>query len=400
MKERNKFSMNSLLTALARKSAYKKGTNPQNAMIIPPASPGSLGDAAMISVACGQLKERHPHVALVYGGEWPLDTQADHHFSGERYFYKGSGLHKARLIYKLFEFEHVCFIGADVIDGAYNPKSVCRRLSIISEAARLGKSARILGSSYNKVPELTTREKLRSLPQEVVVCARDPVSKKRMEEELNRPIRLTADLAFLLDGRPEEPDVEAAKCWISERRKRGDQIIAVNANYLHLRKNPRFTIALTELMQRFLLAGFSIVLIPHDIRSARPDAQILKDCAEALSSDLRSNVYMMPPRSPGAIKSVLSYVDLLVSGRMHAAILAMSNGTPAFSFGYQDKFEGLYGMFELPTQEFLSVPENLIASPERIFEQIIESVNQAGEFKSVILKKLPSVIDLAKENFQ
>ncbi len=372
----------------------------QRALIIPPTVPGSLGDSAMISATAGVLRDKgFWQVDLMSGKTWDLDEKIDRRIKSERYFYKRSPLQHALLVSCLPGYAEFYMIGADVIDGSYNLKSITGRLALFSEAARLGRKATLLGSSFSKKAQEPTRKILREMPDNVTICARDPYSKQRMEEMLNRPIRQVADLAFLVAPRPGWPSAISATAWIHERRKAGDQVIGLNANFLHAERNKDIPAALQVLVKKLLEHNISLLLVPHDTRSSKPDEAVLLDAVSAVEEKDRARLYLLPPESPGAVRAVLAELDMLVTGRMHAAILAMSGGTPTFSFAYQDKFEGLLQLFDLEHQELLSSPEELATDPKHVADRVLSLLNDKERLGEHIGQHLPGVIDLAKRNF-
>jgi polysaccharide pyruvyl transferase WcaK-like protein len=378
----------------------KEGTSERSALIIPPAVPGSLGDAAMISASTRSLRDAGmKKVDLLYGNQWELDEHIDKRIAAERFFYKQSTLQQMLLIARLPEYEEFYFIGADVIDGAYNPNSVCARLSLLAEAAKLGKKATLLGASYNMHPEAKTKNALRNLPDSVTICARDPVSKLRMEEALDRPIRQVADLAFLLQPRAEHSATLSAKNWIKSRHAAGDQVIGLNANYLHAEKDPEIIRALKLFVKSILRHSISIVLIPHDTRSQMPDEKLLQLAIADVAEKDRERIYALPPVSPGVVRAVVTELDFLVTGRMHTAILALSGTTPTFCFAYQDKFEGLLQHFNLVDAGLLSSPKELSGHPEAVADKFLQLLPEQAVMRAKISEYLPSVIALAKQNF-
>lgn len=372
----------------------------QRALIIPPAIPGSLGDAAMISASSTFLRKTGvSNVDLLYGKDWPLDEKIDRRISGERFFYRQSRLQQALLVAQLPRYEACYFIGADVIDGAYNPRSVNARISLLAEAARMGKKATLLGASYNTHPEITTQNSLRNLPPSVTICARDPVSRARMESILDRPVRQVADLAFLLPPRTEHPAVQHAMDWIELRKTAGDQVIGFNANYLHAEKDSNIPAALKIFVQQLLRQPLSIVLIPHDTRSKRPDQKLLEDAVASLSPAERERVYMLPPVSPGVVRAVTPALDMLATGRMHTAILALSGGTAPFNFAYQDKFEGLLQFFGLESSGLLSAPKELATDPVMVAKKFLGALKEKEAYEQCIQDSLPDVLKLSRSNF-
>lgn len=372
----------------------------QRALIIPPAIPGSLGDAAMISASSTFLRTAGvPNVDLLYGKTWDLDEKINRRISGERFFYRQSRLQQALLVAQLPTYEACYFIGADVIDGAYNPRSVNARISLLAEAARLGKKATLLGASYNTHPETTTRDSLRNLPASVTICARDPVSRARMESALERPVRQVADLAFLLPPRADHPAAQAAITWIEARKRAGDQVVGVNANYLHAEKDAAIPGAIKIFIETLLRQSLSIVLIPHDTRSKRPDQTLLEEATAGLPASDRERVYMLPPVSPGVVRAVMPSLDMLATGRMHTAILGLSGGTAPFNFAYQDKFEGLLQFFKLESSGLLSTPKELAANPVAVAEKFLEVLTGKETYQQHIQQHLPDVLSLSRANF-
>lgn len=372
----------------------------RKALVIPPAVPGSLGDAAMIAASSRSLRAQGVEaVDLLYGQDWELDEKVDRHVAGERFFYRQSPLQLALLVSRLGDYSEIYFVGADVIDGAYNPISVNGRLFLLAEAARTGKKATILGASYNRNPEETTRRTLRSLPAAVTVCARDPLSRTRMEKALDRPVRQVADLAFLLAPRDEHPEAREAIAWIEARRAAGDQVIGLNANYIHAEKDPALPQALQRLVAELLRRELSILLIPHDTRSQRPDRKLLEEAVAATGADEKARIRMLPPVSPGVVRAVTPKLDLLATGRMHAAILGLSAGTPAFCFAYQDKFEGMFQLFELDGADLLSTPESLSRNPVQVAARIVDRLAEKESLRRHIAGRVRAVLELSRQNF-
>jgi polysaccharide pyruvyl transferase WcaK-like protein len=206
-------------------------------------------------------------------------------------------------------------------------------------------------------------------------------------------------LAFLLEPRSEHPAALHANAWVESRRQAGDEVIGLNANYLHAEKNPRLPQALGIVVGRLLQRPLSILLIPHDTRSNRPDRKLLEEATAAVSSKDKERLYMLPPVSPGVVRAVTPALDLLATGRMHAAILALSGGTPAFCFAYQDKFEGLLELFDLADADLLSSPEDLVRSPDRVAEKILQKLNDKDLLGRQTTQHLPAVLKLSQDNF-
>lgn len=370
------------------------------ALIVPPADEGSLGDAAMLNAARATLKTYGiQEVDLLLKPGWQALKAFDRQIDASHYFYGGWQRKYLPIRASLGRYSHAYFVGADVVDGVYNPESVRRRLGVLGDVATLGGEASILGCSFSETPDPDCVEALRRLPRSVRIKARDPISRRRMEATLDRPIELVADLAFLL-----RPDLEAsgaaeALAWIDRRRGAGDRVVGLNANYLIDAKHPGFSEKLGPLMARLLAKNVSILLVPHDTRTDRSDRHILEEARATVGAGFEDRVRMLEPSDPGMIKAVLGALDLVVTGRMHVAILTMGAGRPALSFGYQGKFEGLYQLLGLAGAGLLLPPSMLVERFDEVGETIARQLDVADELSARIAMSLPAVRDLALANF-
>lgn len=367
---------------------------------MPPADQGSLGDAAMMNSACAFLKSSGvAEVDLLLKQGWEAISGFDRQLDAGDYFYGGWRRKFLPVLASLGRYSHVFFVGADVVDGVYNPASVQRRLGVLAEVARIGGAATIFGCSFSETPDPACVEALRALPASVRIKARDPISKGRLERTLQRPIDLVADLAFLLPAKPDAPQARSALAWVEDRRRSGDRVVAINANYLIDAKHPGFSAGIGGLMKALVKNGVSLLLVPHDTRTERSDRHILEEAAAGIESEFQSRLRLLPPEEPGMIKAVLGGVDLVVTGRMHVAILAMGAGRPALSFGYQGKFEGLYQLLGLSGAGLLLPPSMLVERPQEVAEIVRERLEDADVLAARIAMSLPAVQDLARANF-
>jgi polysaccharide pyruvyl transferase WcaK-like protein len=148
-----------------------------------------------------------------------------------------------------------------------------------------------------------------------------------------------------------------------------------------------------------LRQSISIVLIPHDTRSQMPDEKLLQLAIADVPERDRERIYALPPVSPGVVRAVAAELDFLVTGRMHAAILALTETTPTFCFAYQHKFEGLFQHFNLLDAGLLSSPKELSAYPEVVADKFLQLMPEQAQLRTRIKEYLPSVIALAKNNF-
>lgn len=370
------------------------------ALVVPPAGEGSLGDAAMLNATLASLRSLGMReVDLLLRPGWGALGAFDRQIDADDYFYGGWRRRFLPVLASLGRYSHAYFVGADVVDGVYNPGSVQRRLDVLAEVVAIGGRATVLGSSFSEAPDPVCVAALRALPDRVRIKARDPVSRMRMEAALDRPIELVADLAFLLAPDRAAPSAAKAIEWIGLRRQAGDRIVALNANYLIDVKHPGFSARLGPLMERLLARDISLLLVPHDTRTDRSDRHILMEALATAGPSAEGRVLLLEPEAPGMIKAVLGAVDLVVTGRMHVAILAMGAGRPALSFGYQGKFEGLYQLLGLGGTELLLSPRLLVEQFDRVVEAVQSRLDAAAWVAADIAAGLPAVRQLALANF-
>ncbi len=367
------------------------------ALIIPASSHGSLGDAAMTIVARDQLRARGMRVCLLADDSWAALEGFDAYVPADPYLFHGGRRTFLELMWRTRAVSAVALIGADILDGVYNPHSVLRRLKILAALARRGCAATILGSSFNQAPNPVCVEALRRLPPSVAIKARDPISLRRMAAHLERPVDLVADLAFLC---PTDPaNTREALGFIAGARAAGRRVVGLTANFTVAARTPGFKDAHVPLLKAIIGAGHSVVLVPHDTRKSDSDAALLTRIADRLTAEERAHTTQISPDHPARVKAVLGACDLGVTSRMHAAILAMGTGVPAFSFGYQGKFEGLMDLVGLSAAGMLHEPAALVADPQAIADAVLARLAERERLSATLERTLPAVLELSRQNF-
>jgi polysaccharide pyruvyl transferase WcaK-like protein len=374
--------------------------DPSSALIIPPTSPGSLGDAAMITAAITGLR-RHgiARIDLLTASRWPIDRQPDNSVDMEAFLDWRSRVSLARGLPRLARYGHGFFIGADILDGVYHPEPVLTRLAVLKEIAAGGGTATIFGSSFSETPNPAVVAELRALPEGITIAAREPLSHGRMQRLLGRPIKLVADLAFLVEPASTPEVAQQALSWIEGQRAKGKRVIGFNLNAIHDEANPGLVTAAISYLSRLIDAGVAVVLVPHDTRSERSDYFLARSAAAGLSEGQRESVYLLEPSTPSDVKTVMAAADLLVTGRMHPAILAMGAGTPAYCMVYQGKFEGLYRLLGLQDCDLLMDPEAFCANPDDIALRTSQILENGDALRKIISDNLGAVRALAEGNF-
>ena len=387
----------------------RRQSKPDAIVAYPGTSFGSLGDQAMFQVAIQNLRSAGYKSISLITEEKPsrldLPQRADWILHSDHYF-NGSIAESTRFQKELFTSSGFFIIGADMLDGHYSVTDSLRKIHLLHLAARLGISSRAFGFSFNESPDETVVAALRALPETVGLLARDPVSHRRLESTLNRPIRLVADLAFLLQPDPSGESAEKTLNWIKQQRAQRARIIGINANGLLARGNFDDPLPIAVGLARTIHdlhqanSDLSFVLIPHDFRGSFNDDVLNRITYEIAGFDnqsLRAKLFLMPsPCFASEVKAVSAELDFAITGRMHFAIACLGQGTPVICIGYQGKMEGLFEHFDLP---------NMVISPidalvkNELGNMAKAKLSNVEKLRAQINKQLANVNSLAKLNF-
>lgn len=307
----------------------------------------------------------------------------------------------AELLNIIQNAENLYVVGADIVDGYYDPLLPCTWLIWANHAGKIGVNSRIIGFSFNRNPHPSSMLSIKLFTKHVKVFIRDPISLKRFESHFPGKAHITADIAFLLEPSQVSDDFSQWKYLNAINNK---IVIGVNFNFHAFRDLSILYSAkeLSSLIARNLPRevhgrACSYVLIPHDLKESSGDLSILKDLADSLK-DINISNYFYYSRDPREIKSVTQNLDLLISGRMHLAIAALGSGIPTIGIEYQDKFGGLFTMFGLLDFGLLIRPDECLSNS--LAERIAESIDSISMIRERIKENVIKVNDLARINIK
>jgi len=371
---------------------------------------GSLGDQAMFMVAMQNLRSAGYKTISLVAEEKPsrldLPQRADWLLRSKHYF-NGTIAESTRFQKEFLTSNGFFIIGADMLDGHYSVADTLKKIHLLQLANSFGLSSRVFGFSFNESPNERVVSALRALPEKITLLARDPTSKRRLESALDRPIRLVADLAFLLQPDPTGKSAKATLSWISAQRAQGARVIGINSNSLLARGNFNDPFPIASGLARTIVElhkahpELRFVLVPHDFRGAFNDVvlnRITYEIASFGNESLRESIFIMPaPCFASEVKAVSAELDFAITGRMHFAVACLGQGTPVICIGYQGKMEGLFEHFEL---------SNMVISPSNAFttNELVTLANatlaRTKELRMHIGKQLPKIHTLAKLNFE
>lgn len=302
------------------------------------------------------------------------------------------------------KYDALVMLGADVMDGYYNPDFTKQLLVAADLAAKSGLRSIILGFSFNATPDPTLEPFFASLDKRVSLNARDAISLERLTRFAQCQARLVADSAFTL--RPGQIDQET-ESWIRNEREAGRRVIGINLHPMLIRNADaeqiqRMVRLMADIVRAVDACGpLSWLLIPHDYRDAigHGDGVCLRPLMSKLSALQGIHCrYFDGMHRASTLKALTGHLDGVVTGRMHLAIAALGMGVPVLCLTYQDKFEGLFRHFGLPS-EFLLAPvvlENEVTLRDKLtyFIECLPKLTQQVQLKT------PQVLELAESNFK
>lgn len=291
-------------------------------------------------------------------------------------------------------------LGADVMDGKYGASLVCRFASYCNHAIHLGIPATIVGFSFNSIPRRPAVQALSKLHPSVHVNVRDQISLKRFESTVGIPANICSDVAFLMEASSEPNSV--AENWVKMVREKGLTPVGFNINSHAFAKiiadiglDALVEIIAAELNKTIQNSNIAYIFIPHDIKAKSGDIPILNKLESKLKSLNAAPLITIVPSDPAMVKRITSYLDFIVTARMHLAIAGLGMGTPVISIAYQDKFEGLYQHFNLGLDGLLH-PDQCVT--EMLSQKINNYAVSHSKISNNIKLQIPHVKKLAKKN--
>lgn len=146
--------------------------------------------------------------------------------------------------------------------------------------------------------------------------------------------------------------------------------------------------------------GFNIPPAPFKLKHGR-DYIIIKQlekvlCNRKISKDFftLNDIY-----DPWTTKAIINQFDMLVSGRVHAAVSGLSQSVPTviIDYGHEPKAHKLIGFAKVAqVEEYVANPCSLIDMKEKVFR----CFNERQNYKKHLHKHIPEVSNLARKNFE
>lgn len=366
--------------------------DPRSVVVVVATGHGNIGDRAMLDAIVGKLADYR--VTLVGEDTYAFDEVEPGSvntvvLSG---LLNGVGLKRFRAHRRFAALaarsSHVLVVGADLMDGLYNPRKSVSRLSVLRTAVSTGANARVTGFSWPPTPAPTVDSPTRSLSQRVDFYLRDPESFRRFESNGARG-RLTADVVFTDERR--DPLPERVADWRDGVRSTGGEYAVINVSGLiekRLAQRDEYKTIINGLRDR----GYRIVFLPHVVRETDGDSAVTREICDRFGEP--ADLHITELLRPSQVRELTRGARVVVTGRMHLAIMSLSQSTPAITLATQGKVEGLYSMFQL---------DQLAVEPKAGFgARVVALIDEAvrPETSAAIVGALPEVRSRANKNFE
>jgi polysaccharide pyruvyl transferase WcaK-like protein len=366
-------------------------------VLMAPSVEGSRGDAAMMEVLLRDLHERyHGRVVILCYRRTERYADFVREYGAEVSCLEALMLHPVSLRRLLHRTHTFRFIGADIVDGFYSPLTTILRLSVAQAFARAGSDARIVSFSFSSASTASVSHTWKQLPLSLGLTVRDPQSRRRLAALLGRDVAQTADLAFLLQR--DERGIDEAAGWVAAERGRGQTLIGIGVNALLLDAAGRRALGAVVTHLALHDERLSFLLVAHDVRTRSSDLLAAEDTARHIAPGLAPRIEILrQPYGPRQLKAIAGRLDAVVSGRMHFAIAALSQGVPAFCFQYNGKVEGLLELVGLGDDvDDVSVASDALGeSWERVADGIGRFLGRREELAARVAGRLQAVTTLA-----
>lgn len=280
----------------------------------------------------------------------------------------------------------LCMIGADVMDGVYYPPSAMARFSLLNLANRSGLQTRVLGFSWSDQAEPSAWEAIRRVAPATQLFVRDPQSLRRLEARGVEGAIAAADIVFALPHNSSAPPpIKTGRAKLALLNVSGliqgrmDQLPEFEAVLRHLRET-----------------GWSMCFVPHVVRPGDDDLSTQRALQAGIGLD--SNVRFIDAKpSVHEVQELVSRADLIITGRMHLAVLGIAAGVPAVVLGTQGKVAGLCELVGSGATEIEPRP----GFGAEIIDAVrgMESVG-LHELQANVRRVGPRLVELAGRNFE
>ncbi len=330
----------STLSSLAR--SHCKESTPQRELCFIAIGRGNMGDRGLLESCVLNLPSTTRFIgtldAQALFNEVGIDAERTFTYSYLYLFNRWKRIRDLfRLALEISRAKIVYVVGADNLDGAYSNFFSSLHWNVALAAAASKKPSTVLGFSWNESPsKLANKLRIKAQKQGVELMVRDSISFQRLSDSCGRGLRQVADLVFSNRYLSEMSDF-----YDRERQEPSEPYVIVSGTpFRALRDNKTHT--LEDFLPIFKAVGqdYQIHLVPTVCRANQNDLDIYLQIQEKYGDQYEFVIYDRL-LSPSEYFKLCRNGKLLITFRMHPAIIAMQAGLPTVMFEYQGKMQGL-----------------------------------------------------------
>lgn len=284
-------------------------------------------------------------------------------------------------------------VGADLMDGGYQNRVSAISWTLATFAAKNRIDTRVLGFSWRDGASESIVDFARQAGEAgVQLYVRDAHSHERLKQQGVPGLRLAADMVFS-DDTKDAP--AAAELLESLEIDSGSPVLLLNTSGLISRKIDLENDYL-QIIRACVDIGFQVVLVPHVDGVDGGDFTVARRVRDRAREEWGFSVRLVEDLlSPRVIRTFAESATFIVTGRMHLAVLGLSQGVPAIVLATQGKVSGLMEAAGLPEYCVEPTPGN----HEKITELLRAFMQDAAPTRSALDRALPALRDLARSNF-
>jgi polysaccharide pyruvyl transferase CsaB len=280
------------------------------------------------------------------------------------------------------ECDALVFPGGSIFQDVTSVASVGYYNRLVTKAKKAGKKVILLGQGVGPLNRfLGKRMAASAFMAADAIAVRDPSSAAMLKTlGVNRPVRVTADPAFML---PEPP---------SQADQQGFQVAGMRTVGLAPRpfgKGKDIVVLFSELSRLLFNAKVMPVLIEMDKNEDGPLILEISKHQGGKVPDLRKLA------TPAQLQTRLSRMDSVIAMRLHAGILATTVGVPSMMVSYDPKINALSKLLDIGP---VTAVEGL--TPQRLFEGFMTFLKERDRNIKTLERRKEELAKLAYGNVE
>lgn len=271
------------------------------------------------------------------------------------------------------------FPGGSIFQDSSSVKSVAYYGNLVKLAKAKGKKVIFLGQGVGPLTSfLGKRWAASAFGMADVIAVRDPGSMTTLKDlGVKTPIRVTADLAFLL---PKPAETDGVAFGVGGMKAVG---ISVRP---HGKKDD-----VKGLFGEFCRLLFNAQMMPVLIEMDREhDGPLIMEISKAQGGKIPD---IRKVQTPMHLQQRMSRLEAIVGMRLHAGILATTVGIPPFMVSYDPKVTAFAKLLDLQ-----SAPSVVGLTPQRLFESFMQFMKDRERNAKIMERKRDELINLAQQN--